>query len=188
MFCEKCGYPIQEGGNFCENCGTPVSAQPMDEQEIIQPVAPIEEVAEPAEEPKAPIMQQWQPEQQYAQYSEKEAPQIEPGKTNTGLLVWSIIALVVSAYLSCSCLGVVPLVLSIIALVFVCKAPKETTLSERQSKEKTAKVMLIIATVLLALSIIVYIIASIILSVSSYVFDDYYSYFIEELMDEVTYY
>ena len=159
MYCEKCGYPAQEGVKFCENCGAPIGAVQA-ESEMQQPVAPVEQspVMEQSQQPQEPVMQQWQPQQtQYVPYAE-QAP--EQGKTNTGLLVWSIIALVVSVCTCCYCLGIASLVLSIIALIFVCQAPKQATLAERKSKEKTAKIMLIIATVCLGLSVLVLIIAS----------------------------
>lgn len=161
-YCKSCGADIGDA-KFCPACGTQQTVVPSAQESIpVQPETPVFK----APETVSPILTgsgtanasgsadaQIPPVYTAPVYSPASSSQ--PMPETSGQTIFSVVNIVLGAILCC-CFGAgfPSMVLGIIAVVFCSQAKKAASAEEAAKKLKTAKILNIIAVVLLALSLI----------------------------------
>ncbi len=137
-FCPNCGAEVKEGAAFCPSCG-----------------APVNKAAEPTPAPQpqpqaAPAYTAPQP--QYQAPYQAPVQQKASGQTNTGMLVFSIINMLICNF-----------IFGLIALIMTVTAKDKPTAEEEAKALKTAKTLNIVGIVLSAVAVIIGIIVWVII-------------------------
>ena len=147
--CPQCHANIPDGSANCPQCGAVIGAP----QAPAAPQPPVNNQV-PGGYQQPPMYQQPPVNQPYQQPMYQQPPMYAPygpggasGQTNTGLLVWSIINLV----LSCMPLGIAGLVMPL-------NAKNCMSMEEEQPKLKTAKPLNLIGTIGGAVVVVLYIV------------------------------
>lgn len=148
--CSNCKATLQDNACFCPSCGLPV--QPVAEQPGF------------AKQQQAPYQAYNNPVQTPAMAASK--------RTNGGMLAWSIICIVLGAFISLPAC-----ILGIVATVKTCGAAKSDFPSEEQAMLKTAQTLNIAATIIMAVMLLLTIIAFVL-----------FSGIIFAILEEMTYY
>ena len=151
--CPNCQSSVPDHATNCPQCGAVMAVQPQNPvppQNPVQPpvpgqVPPTGQVPPAGQMPPMPgqVPPAYTPYQQPA-YPYGQAPS---GQTNTGLLVWSIINLVICC-----------LPLGIAGLIFTLNAKNALNAEEEAQKLKTAKTCNLIGTIGGAVVVILYVI------------------------------
>lgn len=151
--CKYCGQ--ETGGSpFCQNCGAKVEEQPIPQQP--QPVFP--------EQPVQPSYQQ--PAQPYApqQSSYGVQPPYYTPRGAGGLIAGNIIAIVFGV-ICCCCtnfISLISMILGIIGIVFASKVKTSANAEEEASNRSKARILMIIAFLVLVGGLVFTIIQTII--------------------------
>lgn len=147
--CPQCHANIPDGSANCPQCGAVIGAL----QAPAAPQPPVNNQV-PGGYQQPPMYQQPPVNQPYQQPMYQQPPMYAPygpggasGQTNTGLLVWSIINLV----LCCMPLGIAGLVMTL-------NAKNCMSMEEEQQKLKTAKTLNLIGTIGGAVVVVLYIV------------------------------
>ena len=182
-FCKSCGSEIGDA-KFCPACGIPQESAPAAQVQdsVYEPIvaAPITApvfTAAPSDFSSAGDTSGSGPSQIPVYTAPVYSPDSFDKPNTSGQTVFSIINIVVG-FLLCCCSGVsfISMVLGIIALVFTSQAGKAPTADEAQRKLKSAKIMNIIAVVILGVSLLVFILLLISGTLASTLADYGYDY------------
>ena len=130
MFCTKCGQEVPEGNRFCEHCGAPMTSE--EEVPVIVEAPAAEEVPVAPEVTEAPA-----------------APVEDPGaSTAKTAFILGLVGLIAGAICSCSCAlagGILPMICSILAIVFAYQAKQKSAAAGLENKKATTAMILGIA-------------------------------------------
>ena len=171
MYCSKCGTYVNDTDRVCYRCGAalnyaqqnPAEAQPFPYQQADNAQPPFADAQSAGAQQNSAEAQPFpyqqadnaqppynnQPYGQQGYYSQPASPYNTPasGKTNVGMLVWSII----STVLCCLPLGIV-------SIIMTATASSAASLFEEQKKLRTAKILNIINNVVMGILTIIIII------------------------------
>lgn len=145
MFCSECGTKMDEGTRFCPTCGHAVNQQ----------------ATEPArEQPQVSGSYTYQPEQ--ATYVQPSAQPYGAGPNSVDAPIPDYLTLnIIFSVLALCCCNCIAVATGIVGIVFSSGVRTALNLGDRAtalSKSKTAKIMMIISIVLVALTLLYWLI------------------------------
>ena len=159
--CKICGFNSDDNSKFCPQCGTKLEIEPV-AQEGSQPEASANENNPPED---IPVYEgEVNDTNTYTQndsgfssssdaaYKNVDYPQ---NSINVGLLVWSIANAVIGFFGSCICFPLPACILGVISIIYTTLAKNAKDEKSQQSDIKIAKILNIIASAILCISIII---------------------------------
>ncbi|MBO4495097.1 MAG: hypothetical protein J5752_04500 [Clostridiales bacterium] len=148
--CKYCGQ--ETGGSpFCQNCGAKVEEQPIPQQPVF---------------PEQPVQPSYQPEQPYTPQQSSygvQPPYYTPGGAG-GVIAGNIIAIVFGVVCCCctNFISLISMILGIVGLVFASKIKSSANAQEEASNRSKARILMIIAFLVLVGGLVFTIIRTII--------------------------